>query len=137
MPGGMDELDDEIGAKYTSWLLAPFVTRTIIKDYRAGRISGPVDIIGHSLGANSARNQANALGDAGVPVGLVVMLDPTYTGTLKYGRGFAFLSSDFRAKPVHGAKNFQRDDLNHMGLTTDPKIIGFIKENLTPVEGSK
>lgn len=137
LPGGMDELDDEIGAEYTSWLFAPFVTRKIISNYKTGKISGPVDIIGHSLGANSARNQANALGNAGVPVGLVVMLDPTYTGRLKYGKGFAFLSRDFRAKPVHGATIYTRPDLDHMGLTTDPKVISFIKKHLTPIEGAK
>ena len=131
LPGGMDELDDDIGAEYTSWLFAPFVLWRIIRDYRANRISGPVDIIGHSLGANAARNGANQLGAAGVPVGLVVMLDPTYYGRLEYGRGYAFQSSDFRAHKIDGAENFSRPDLDHMGLTTDPKIIKFIEDHLS------
>lgn len=131
LPGDMDELDDTIGAEYSSWFLAPFVTSRLIRAFKAGKLKGPVDIIGHSLGANSALNQANRLGDAGMEIGLVVLLDPTYTNRLKYGRGFAFLSHDFRAKPVHGARVFHRPDLDHMGLTTDPEIIQFIKDNLS------
>lgn len=131
LPGGMDELDDYIDAEYTSWALAGFKTRGIIKDYRAGKFEGPVDIIGHSLGANAALNMANALGAAGVPVGLVVMLDPTVRNRLRYGRGYAFQSRDFRAKEIDGATNFARPDLTHMSMTEDAKIIAFIKAHLS------
>lgn len=131
LPGGMDELDDMIGAQYTSWALAPFLTWKLKKAHRNGDLATPVDIIGHSLGANAARNMANSLGADGVPVGLLVMLDPTYKGDAKYGRRYAFQSSDFRAKRIDGATNYSRPDLDHMGLTTDAKIIRFIKDNLS------
>lgn len=131
LPGGMDELDDMIGAQFTSWLLAPFLTWKIKRAHRNGDLATPVDIIGHSLGANAARNMANDLGDHGVPIGLLVMLDPTVKGRAKYGRRFAFQSSDFRAKEIDGAQNISRPDLNHMGLTTDKRIIQFIKDNLS------
>lgn len=131
LPGGMDELDDYIGADYTSWLLAGFMTRSIIRQKKAGTLVEPVDIIGHSLGANAAGTMANALGDAGVEVGLVVMLDPTYRRTVRYGRPVAYQSRDWRASRITGATNISRPDLDHMGLTTDPTIIRFIKKNLS------
>lgn len=135
LPGGMDELDDEIGAEYTSWLLAPFKTAAIRRAKRAGRLREPVEIIGHSLGANAAGTMANALYDAGIKLGLVVLLDPTYRRTVRHSRVYAWQSRDWRAARIDGASNISRPDLDHMGLTTDPDIIGFIKRNLS--EASK
>lgn len=132
LAGGMDELDDYIDAEYTAWFPARFrVTPRLIREHKAGTLETPVDVIGHSLGANAALTMANALGAAGVPIGLVVMLDPTVRAKLRYGRGYAFQSSDFRAKEIDGATNFARPDLNHMNMTEDAKIIAFIKEHLT------
>ena len=40
------------------------------------RISEPIIIVGHSLGANVAPQMATSLGNHGIPVAYVVMLDP-------------------------------------------------------------
>lgn len=132
LPGGMDELDDMIDAGYTSWLGAGFVTRRLIAAHRAGRLDEPVDIVGHSLGANAAGTMANALGDAGVRVGAVLMLDPTYRRRVSHGSPvIAFQSRDWRARTIDGAINIARPDLDHMGLTTDPVVIRTIIDNLS------
>lgn len=129
LAGGMDDLAKEIDADYMNWLTGIFRR---LRWKLSGPPSGPVDIIGHSLGANEAVRQANALGDAGVEVGLVVLLDPTVKEKVRYGRNrTAFLSGDFRAKQNPGAINIFRRDLDHMGLTTDPKINQYIKDHLS------
>jgi len=46
-----------------------------IKQYKSGRLSS-IMIIGHSLGGGAAREMAAELKDAGVPVKLLVALDP-------------------------------------------------------------
>lgn len=46
-----------------------------IADYRAGRVRSIV-LVGHSLGAGGAVMVADALNEAGVPVSLLISLDP-------------------------------------------------------------
>lgn len=133
LPGGMDDLARELGSAYTNWLFAPLTTKSIIKRHKAGELNGRVNIIGHSLGANAALRMANTLGEAGVPLGVVIMLDPTVEQTLYHGKGFAFQSSDFRAQEILGAMNISADHLNHMNMTTDEGILEFIHEKLAGV----
>lgn len=47
-----------------------------IEQYKSGRLRS-IEIVGHSLGGDAAVSMAAALGQAGVPVRLVVTLDPT------------------------------------------------------------
>lgn len=131
LPGGMDDLAEDIDAEFTNWLLAPFKTYSIKYRYYHNDLNEPVHIIGHSLGANAALRMANSLGDAGVLVGVVIMLDPTVSQRIRHGSAkTAFQSRDLRARNIQGAINISRNDLDHMGLTTDPKIRRFILDSL-------
>jgi pimeloyl-ACP methyl ester carboxylesterase len=77
---GLSDFGDSIGHRdvptsvggYGEW---PASAEEAIRDYKAGRLSS-VMIIGHSLGGSAARAMAAELGQAHVPVGLVVTLDP-------------------------------------------------------------
>ena len=138
LPGGMDDLAEDIDATFTNWLFAPFTTMSIKRQPRKGDLNEPVHIIGHSLGANAALRMANSLGDAGVPVGVVIMLDPTVSQRIRHGSAkTAFQSSDLRARIIDGAINISRNDLDHMELTTDPKIRRFILDSLGRSVGRK
>lgn len=48
----------------------------IVERSYENRVSHPIIIIGHSLGANIAPQMATAIGKHGIPVAYVVMLDP-------------------------------------------------------------
>jgi hypothetical protein len=80
---GMDviaeRVDVELGVEATSlanqeWTkLASFV-RT---EHEAGRWSGPLILVGHSIGADDQVRVAQRLSAANVPVDLVILIDPT------------------------------------------------------------
>lgn len=55
----------------------------IIKRAKEDKVSYPIVIAGHSLGANSATAMANYLAQRGVKVGLVVAFDPTLKRIVK------------------------------------------------------
>ncbi|HUI94494.1 MAG TPA: hypothetical protein VLX44_01965 [Xanthobacteraceae bacterium] len=63
---------------YGSWSA---LAQNAIADYKRGRLRSIV-IIGHSSGGGAALDMAAALGRAGVPVDLVVAIDPTGTTTV-------------------------------------------------------
>ena len=54
----------------------PTVAQEAIEQYQTGRLRS-IEIVGHSLGGDAAVEMAAELGKAGVPVQLVVTLDPT------------------------------------------------------------
>jgi thioesterase domain-containing protein len=54
----------------------PALVEDAIRRYSSGEIRS-IEIIGHSLGGSTAGEMANALDEAGVPVQLVITLDPT------------------------------------------------------------
>ena len=58
---------------YGDW---PSLAQEAVAQYKSGRLRS-IEIVGHSLGGNAARDMAAELGKAGVPVQLVVTLDPT------------------------------------------------------------
>jgi hypothetical protein len=80
---GMDviaqRVDSELGVHATSlgnpeWMrLVDFVRI----EYKAGRWSGPLILVGHSIGADDQVRVATQLNAAHVPVDLVILLDPT------------------------------------------------------------
>lgn len=55
------------------------VAEDAIRDYRSGRARRIV-LIGHSLGGGAVLSAADLLNDAGVPVTLLIALDPTSSG---------------------------------------------------------
>jgi pimeloyl-ACP methyl ester carboxylesterase len=64
-----------IAASVYGHLEAASVANQVIQDYRSGQARSIV-LIGHSLGASAAASVASRLEGAGVPVALLVLLDP-------------------------------------------------------------
>ena len=52
-----------------------------VRDYKSGRV-GAIVIVGHSAGAIDAVDMANKIGSGGVPVNLLVTLDPAFRTTV-------------------------------------------------------
>jgi thioesterase domain-containing protein len=77
---GLSEFGGRIAARgipttvqnYGDW---PALAQEAIQQYQSGRLRS-IMIIGHSLGGSAAVDMASELGRAGVPVELVVTLDP-------------------------------------------------------------
>ncbi len=83
---GMDELHAKlrqrgIDATVHSHLEWELLANEAIRDYKRGRV-GKIVIMGHSAGAVNAIDMANKVGSAGVPVSLVVALDPAFKSTV-------------------------------------------------------
>lgn len=77
---GLDDLASKlakrgIAASVYGHLEAASVVNAAVQDYRSGRARSIV-LIGHSLGAGAAVAAASQLAEAGVPVALLVLLDP-------------------------------------------------------------
>ena len=63
------------------------VASDIIKRAKQKKVSYPIVIAGHSLGGVEAPSFANALGAAGVPVALVIGLDPGFSSPPPFRKG--------------------------------------------------
>jgi hypothetical protein len=64
-----------IAASVYGPLEGPSAANQAINDYRSGKARSIV-LIGHSLGAGSAVSAASQIAEAGVPVALLILLDP-------------------------------------------------------------
>ena len=83
---GMDGIRDKLKARHLnatvhSHLFWSTLADEAIDDYRYGRVD-TIIIMGHSAGATNAVDMANKIGGAGVPVALVVALDPSMRATV-------------------------------------------------------
>lgn len=83
---GMDELPAKfkrrgIDATVHSHLEWEQLANEAVRDYKRGSV-GSIVIMGHSQGAINAVDMANKIGNAGVPVSLVVTLDPAFRATV-------------------------------------------------------
>src|SRR5262245_66537680 len=75
---GLDVLASKlarVAASVYGPLEGPSAANQAINDYRSGKARSIV-LIGHSLGAGSAVSAASQLAEAGVPVALLILLDP-------------------------------------------------------------
>jgi hypothetical protein len=85
---GMDviaqRVDSELGVEATSlanseWQkLASFVRR----EHEAGRWSGPLILVGHSIGADDQIRVAKRLNEGSIPIDLLILIDPTDPPTI-------------------------------------------------------
>jgi hypothetical protein len=85
---GMDviaqRVDAELGVQATSlanqeW---PKLAAFVKTEHRAGRWSGPLILVGHSIGADDQIRVAKRLNDGNVPVDLLILIDPTVPGVI-------------------------------------------------------
>jgi hypothetical protein len=84
---GMDEIRDKleqrgIRATVDNHIVWKVLADEAVEDYKSGRIRTIV-IIGHSAGAINAVDMANRIGRAGVPVSLVVTIDPSSAASIE------------------------------------------------------
>jgi pimeloyl-ACP methyl ester carboxylesterase len=146
---GLDTLTTEIQERHipatvsnhTAW---GSLAETAIEHYKAGSERSVV-VIGHSLGGSAAADFAERLREAGVPVSLMVTIDPVpgpvvpdnvkravnyYVST---GMGSAATRSASYRGPL---TNVDRKDLNHVSITTAPEIhrqvIGYVLQAVGP-----
>jgi len=77
---GMDDLAnklrgvgvDAVVVNHSAW---PQIADTLIRQRASGEYTGPIALVGHSLGGDDVIRTAQALGAAGVPVDLLVPVD--------------------------------------------------------------
>jgi hypothetical protein len=78
---GMSDLQKKLATQYhirsasTIWYKQDTLSNHIIKQYRAKKIREPIILIGHSLGANEQIKVARTLGQANIPVALLITVD--------------------------------------------------------------
>lgn len=119
---GIMQIAEAVGEQTVSWCFAAAEAAQIAQAVRAGEIAEPVDLAGHSLGANAAQTIAHKLRDAGIRVGRVLLFDPTIDRDMTGFDATEFMSRDWRAVPVTGATIQVRGDLDHLQITTDPAV---------------
>ncbi|MEM7464768.1 MAG: alpha/beta hydrolase [Pseudomonadota bacterium] len=108
-----------------------------VQQYRKGKHTGPVVLVGHSLGANSANLMANHLVSRKIPVGYVATIDPTSSKPGPDGvSADNFRSWDPRARKIRGARQFKRRDLNHIQIDKDEEVHARILAMCLPETGN-
>ena len=113
------------------------VARDIIKRYRAGRASCPIVIAGHSVGGQEAPKFADALAKGGVPVALVIGVDPGFASPPPFTAGSPrvvnyYIKGSARGKPFRASAGFHGSISNidirtfsnadHVGIDKDPRV---------------
>ncbi len=121
---GMDGIRDKLKQRHLnatvhSHLFWSMLADEAIDDYRFGRVD-KIIIMGHSAGATNAVDMANKIGDAGVPVALVVALDPSMRATVTSNNVRwvvnLFLPSGMYGLRVNQAPNYT-GKVENIGLT--------------------
>lgn len=83
---GMDQIADKLERDGIASTVANHLAWSVLADqaaadYKSGRIRAII-LVGHSLGASAVADMASRLGELGVPVKLVISLDPTAPATV-------------------------------------------------------
>jgi hypothetical protein len=104
----------------------PALASNIISRHKAGKVSFPIIIAGHSVGGVEVPEFANALGRAGVPVKLAIGLDPGFASPGSFGPGVASVVN-YRIPSghrYHGGKGFSGSiaDVNVAGFTSTDHV---------------
>lgn len=132
---GVDDLvrkmKNKFGGSYVvvDWNQKEAILAQIKKDIQKGVSSGPIRIVGHSLGARSGVWLANNLVASGHPVHGLVVLDyvrPTFPWSLwpgswykvdnRVGASYHLHSKDARVANLPGAIEFVYPQFNHVDL---------------------
>ncbi len=126
-----------IEASVHSWADRRQTEAEAVQHYRKGKLAGPVILVGHSLGANSANLMANHLASRKIPVGYVATIDPTSSKPGPVGvSADNFRSWDPRARKISGARQFKRRDLNHIQIDKDEEVHARILAMCLPQPGN-
>jgi len=113
------------------------LSKNIIRRSKKGKVSYPIVIVGHSLGAVDAPLFANALARGGVKVGLVIGLDPGFPVPEPFGRNVRRVIN----YKIPSGKNFRRGKgfngsiktidvsrygVDHVGIDKNPSVQGLV-----------
>ena len=123
---------------------------SIIKRAKEGKVSYPIVIAGHSVGGQEAPQFANALAKAGIPVALVIGVDPGFAPPPTFNSGSPrvinyWIKGSARGNPYRSAGGFRGSIQNidirsfsnadHVGIDKDPKVQNRIIANVMAVVG--
>lgn len=113
------------------------VATDIIKRHRQGRVSEPIIIAGHSVGGQEAPRFADTLSKAGVPVALVIGVDPGFAPPPPFTTGSPrvvnyWIKGSARGNPYRATNGFHGQITNvdisafsradHVGIDKDPAV---------------
>lgn len=113
------------------------VARDIISRKKSGRVSYPIVIAGHSVGGQEAPRFADALAKAGVPVKLVIGIDPGWAAPPPFTAGSPrvvnfWVGGTTRGNPYRSTGGFRGSIQNidirafsnadHVQIDKDPKV---------------
>lgn len=148
---GMDFLQAKLKARgivgevhsHTEW---QDLAQSTIARYRGGA-HGPIIIIGHSLGADAAISMAQKLGEAGVPVALLVSFSPVdsgpananvaravnyfqsnsaWHGQITRGNGFHGVLENVDLADAPGITHFNIEKADNLHAATIAKVVALI-----------
>jgi hypothetical protein len=126
------------------------LARDIVARNKQGKVSYPIIIAGHSVGGQEAPRFADALARAGVPVALVVGVDPGFAPPPPFTAGSPrvvnfWIAGSARGNPYRSSGSFSGSIQNvnirsfgstvdHVGIDKDPKvqarIVGLVMSSL-------
>ncbi len=113
------------------------IADSIIRRSKSGQVSFPIVIAGHSVGGQEAPQFANKLAKAGVPVALVVGVDPGFAPPPTFNAGSPrvvnfWIAGAARGNPYRASAGFggtiQNIDIkafskaDHVGIDKDPAV---------------
>jgi len=139
---GMNQMTDQLRARGVNaraisngqW---SGVARDIIARHKQGRVSFPIVIAGHSVGGQEAPQFADTLARAGVPVALVVGVDPGFAAPPPFSAGSPrvvnyYIAGSARGKPYRSSAGFSGSinninirsfsNADHVEIDKDPAI---------------
>jgi thioesterase domain-containing protein len=125
---GMDRLAEKLAhaghtATVHAWIERTAIEAEALAQLARGEIAGPIAVVGHSLGGNSANFMGRNLAKSGAPIAYVATVDPTEPEPSPGGIACDnFRSRDFRAEKVEGATDHFRPDLNHVEIDKDERV---------------
>jgi len=109
----------------------------IIKRSKQGKVSFPIVIAGHSVGGQEAPRFADTLAKAGVPVALVIGIDPGFAPPPPFSAGSPrvvdfWIKGSARGNPYRGTGSFAGtienidirsfSNADHVGIDKDPGV---------------
>lgn len=122
---GMNQMTDQLKARGVNaraisngqW---SGIARDIISRYQQGRVSLPIVIAGHSVGGQEAPQFADTLARGGVPVALVVGVDPGFGAPPPFSAGSPrvvnyYIAGSARGKPYTSTAGF-RGSINNINI---------------------
>lgn len=122
---GMNQMTDQlrargVNAKAISNGQWSGIARDIIARHKQGRVSFPIVIAGHSVGGQEAPRFADTLAQAGVPVALVIGVDPGFGAPPPFSAGSPrvvnyYIANSARGKPYRSTAGF-RGSINNINI---------------------